>query len=447
MDLWGRVSRRGEATGRCSFVFSLRSSVSLFSCFFRRFFPFLLFLFFCLRASSLLALDAPRALEAFDMPSDSGGSVGLRWEVSSSDDGNVQYRILFSTRPDGEFTQIAEFPANTHYESDVPAPWWAWREKRRDRHFFQVRSIADVQLANDTPYFFKVVFVRGHDITESDTVSVTPAANFFNWTKLNNLLLVLVFGATVLMSIRHARLNSHIFLRRIPGLDAVEEAVGRATEMGRPVLYLTGSGELGGGGDPSSLATIAATVILGEVSKRVASYGADLKVPHRAPIVMAICQEMVRESYLAAGRPDTYKDDTNFFITRDQFAYTAAVDGIMLREKPAANFFMGYYYAESLLLAETGAATGAIQIAGTDAEHQLPFFVTACDYTLIGEELYAASAYLSREPALVGALRAQDIGKGLLLCVMLSGVVLLTIGDMTGADFFRAFFQFFHDFK
>jgi len=144
--------------------------------------------------------------------------------------------------------------------------------------------------------------------------------------------------------------------------------------MGRPVLYLTGSGELGGGGDPSSLATIAATVILGEVAKRVASYGADIKIPHRAPIVMAICQEMVRESYLAAGRPDAYKEDANFFITRDQFAYTAAVDGMMLREKPAANFFMGYYYAESLLLAETGAATGAIQIAGTDAEHQLPFF-------------------------------------------------------------------------
>jgi hypothetical protein len=77
----------------------------------------------------------------------------------------------------------------------------------------------------------------------------------------------------------------------------------------------------------------------------------------------------------------------------------------------------------------------------------LPFFVTACDYTLIGEELYAASAYLSREPALVGALRAQDIGKGLLLCVMLTGVVLLTIGDIAGADFFRAAFQLFHDFK
>ena len=117
---------------------------------------------------------------------------------------------------------------------------------------------------------------------------------------------------------------------------------------------------------------------------------------------MAVCQEITKQAYVEAGKPDLYKDDSNFFITSDQFSYTAAVDGIMLREKPAANFFMGSYFAESLLLTETGASTGAIQIAGTDSDHQLPFFVTTCDYTLIGEELYAASAYLSREPVLVG---------------------------------------------
>ena len=287
----------------------------------------------------------------------------------------------------------------------------------------------------------------GQKTLESPVVSVTLQANLFNWAKLNNLLLMLAFGGVVLFSIRRARSNPNIFLRRIPGLDAVEEAVGRATEMGKPVLYLTGSGELGGSGDPSSLATIAATIILGEVAKRTAAYGADLKVPHRSSIVMAISQEIVRESYFAAGRPDTYKEDSNFFITGDQFAYTAAVDGMMLRERPAANFFFGYYYAESLLLTETGASTGAIQIAGTDADHQLPFFITTCDYTLIGEELYAASAYLSREPVLVGTLRGQDIGKGFLLAVMVLGTVLVTLGEIFSIPWFRTLVQFFSDVK
>ncbi|TMA60820.1 MAG: hypothetical protein E6J80_01505 [Deltaproteobacteria bacterium] len=375
------------------------------------------------------------------MPSDGGGSIGLRWRAVPADSAATSYEVLVSDQQGGEFKQIAVFPAHTHYESEISGPWWVWWSKRADVHFFQVKSNSGIQLVNGRPYFFKVVRIDGQERAESPVVSAVPQANLFNWAKLNNLLLMLAFSVTVLMSIRRARINPNIFLRRIPGLDAVEEAVGRATEMGRPILYLTGSDDM------SSLATIAATVILGELAKRVATYGTELKVPHRDPIVMAICQEVVKESYLAAGRPDAYKEDANFFITSDQFAYTAAVDGIMLREQPAANFFMGAYYAESLLLAEPGAATGAIQIAGTDSDHQLPFFITSCDYTLIGEELYAASAYLSREPVLVGTLRGQDIGKGVFLGAIVVGTLLVTLGEVLGTPVFQTFFQVFTDFK
>jgi hypothetical protein len=162
---------------------------------------------------------------------------------------------------------------------------------------------------------------------------------------------------------------------------------------------------------------------------------------------MAVCQEITKQAYLEAGKPDLFKEDANFFITTDQFSYTAAVDGIMLRKKPAANFFMGAYFAESLLLTETGASTGAIQIAGTDSDHQLPFFVTTCDYTLIGEELYAASAYLSREPIQVGTLRGQDIGKALILGVLAVGTLLATAGAMLGAQWPQLFLDVFKDVK
>jgi hypothetical protein len=71
------------------------------------------------------------------------------------------------------------------------------------------------------------------------------------------------------------------------------------------------------------------------------------------------------------------------------------------------------------VMAEAGNASGAIQIAGTDAVNQLPFFVTSCDYTLMGEELYAASAYLSRQPLLVGTIKAQDFGKLVIVALVL----------------------------
>ena len=117
-----------------------------------------------------------------------------------------------------------------------------------------------------------------------------------------------------------------------------------------------------------------------------------------------------------------------FMAATEQFSYAAAVAGMMVRERPAAHIMMGYFYAESLLLAETGSTTGAIQIAGTDAYTQLPFFVTTCDYTLMGEELYAASAYLSKEPKLLGSLKGQDVGKALLIGLLFVGTVVASFG-------------------
>jgi hypothetical protein len=334
---------------------------------------------------------------------------------------------------------VAEFPTESHYVSEAKWPWWT-RPAGLGMHQFTIRNGRGVELKDGTTYLVTVARVSGEDREVATPVQATPQPNWMNWNQMNNLVLALLFGGIVFYAIGTAR-KREIFLRRIPGLDAVDEAIGRATELGKPILYLTGAHDMS---DPS---TIAAAVILGRVAKRTAAYGTDLLVPHRDPITMAVCQEITKQAYLEAGKPDLYKDDSNFFITSDQFSYTAAVDGIMLRKKPAANFFMGAYFAEALLLTETGASTGAIQIAGTDSDHQLPFFVTTCDYTLIGEELYAASAYLSREPVQVGTLRGQDIGKALILGVLGIGTLLATLGVMLDAQWPQLFLDVFKDVK
>jgi len=383
------------------------------------------------------AFAPPQNLRVIDTPSDSGGGLTVLWAKTGYDAPGVRYQILLG---DGaEKKMVAEFPADSHYVRDAKWPWWT-RVDRPDAHQFNLKSGKGLELKNGTPYAVTVAVVKGTERVEAAPIQAVPEPNWVNWNQMNNLLLVLLFGAVVFGSIRAAK-RREIFLRRIPGLDAVDEAIGGATELGKPILYLTGAGDMS---EPS---TIAAAVILGRVAKRVAAYETDLLVPHRDPIVMAVCQEITKQSYLEAGKPDVFREDSNFFITTDQFSYTAAVDGIMLRRKPAANFFMGSYFAEALLLTETGASTGAIQIAGTDSDHQLPFFVTTCDYTLIGEELYAASAYLSREPVQLGTLRGQDLGKGFILVVLALGTLLATVGVLFSTDLPMIVLDLFKDLK
>jgi hypothetical protein len=210
-------------------------------------------------------------------------------------------------------------------------------------------------------------------------------------------------------------------IRKLPGLEAVDEAIGRATEMGRPVHYSVGLG------DVSTSATFAGWAALGYVAKMCAQYDTKLINTNRNYLVMSINEEIIRQAYLEAGRPDAFNPDDVRYLSGSQFAYATGVLGIFQREKPAANFMIGYFYAESLLFAEGGYLSGAIQIAGTTNTTQLAFFMAACDYTLLGEEIFAASAYLSKEPVLVGSVVGQDLGKILTFCIIIIGTILQNI--------------------
>lgn len=254
---------------------------------------------------------------------------------------------------------------------------------------------------------------------------------YFDPTRVNALILFLFFCVVVLLFIRRARTDKHLTIRRIAGLNAIDEAVGRATELGKKVLYIPGIMSI----DENQ--TIASLAVLSHVARMTARYSTDLDVPNKDPLTFASARETVKEAYTHEGRPDLYNESMVHYVTYDQFAYTAAVSGKMVRERPGANFLIGSFYAESLLLAETGQASGAIQIAGTAEVAQLPFFVCACDYTLIGEELYAAGAYLSRQPAMLGSIKGQDWTKAAVGIAIVLGVILETLNLLPG---FRHFF-------
>lgn len=255
--------------------------------------------------------------------------------------------------------------------------------------------------------------------------AATAEPGWFRVDRLSLFIMLGVVGAAIVVAIMRARTGRPVKIRRMPALEAVDEAIGRATEMGRPVLFVPGIQDM------TDIQTVAGVTILGRVARTAAEYDAKLEVPTARSIVMSAARDTVQAAHFEAGRPETFDAGNIRYITDEQFGYVAAVTGSMMRDKPAACFYMGAFYAESLLFAENGNSIGAIQIAGTAEPSQLPFFVAACDYTLIGEEFFAASAYLSGERVQLGSIQGQDIGKLVAVGLIAIGVVVATIVAFT----------------
>jgi len=233
---------------------------------------------------------------------------------------------------------------------------------------------------------------------------------WFNWEQLPTLIAAFISIAIVLYTTYHKRSRESFKIREIAGLNAVEEAIGRATEMARPILFTPGWG-----GDIQRPTTIASLNILSHVAEKTASYDCRLLFPTHDPVIMTVAQEVMKESYSRAGYPDRYRPDDISYVSSSQFGYAAAVEGMITRQKPASVFLLGTFEAESLIMAETGNIAGSIQIAGTDSTIQLAFFIVACDFTLIGEELFAASGYLSKDQSILASINAQDKMKVLIV--------------------------------
>jgi hypothetical protein len=249
---------------------------------------------------------------------------------------------------------------------------------------------------------------------------VQPRASWFNRARLGELIVIVVLFAFILYGTYRIR---NLYVRPIAGLKAIEEALGRAVEMGKPVLF-----SVGWGAALDKPTTMAAMNIFGWLAQKSAEYGARLTFPAHDAVIMAAAQEAASESSRLAGRPDWYRESDIYYVTGSQFGYAAALDGVMARERPAANLWLGTFAAEALILSETGNHIGAMQISGTDSTIQLAFFLVTCDYTLIGEEVFAASGYLTKDQKTLGGIWAQDMLKIAVAAALIAGVIGATLG-------------------
>ena len=207
---------------------------------------------------------------------------------SSAADGNKVSIVITPTEASSIYIVQTSFESGT----------WATFRETRDLEF-------SINIENDISTQFKVIALDENRTVVGEALSerITTKAKWFNTNRLNRFIALIIICGVILYFIGRAKKNKDIYLRPVTGLQAYKEAVGRATEMGRSVLFVPGIMDL------DQVETISGLIILGHVAKMTARYEADLNVPVSRSLVMESGRETVQASYIAEGRPDLFSSD------------------------------------------------------------------------------------------------------------------------------------------
>lgn len=216
------------------------------------------------------------------------------------------------------------------------------------------------------------------------------------------------------------------FVRRVPALDAIEDGVGRSTEMGKAVMMNYGSGGF-------QYSTIAALSILSFTARLCAERETRLVVPtggsRQALIVRPVGVDIVRTAYRLAGKGELFNEDDVPFLSVDTFPMGAGVAGMLLSNRPGLFLLAGQLWADSMMQAEASNQAGAITITSALSLGYASVLACASDYIMIAEEAMVASAYLSKDPGQLGSIRVQDIFKYLVMILVFVNLLLAQLGS------------------
>lgn len=220
------------------------------------------------------------------------------------------------------------------------------------------------------------------------------------------------------------RTGEYIKIRKIPALEAVYDLVGRAAELGRPVLLSPSDGAtLRGAEAAETQAGLSVINYAAKICARLSVKPEILVGSSGGAEVIPLTLQGVREAYVSEGKVDEFDPDVVRFVSGSQMSFAAGVMGTTIREKVASSILIGPWHGAFLPIALGNVEAGAMMIGGTSRVIMTPMFVAFCDYFLFGEEVFVSGAYLSEEPSQIATIAAQDFGKFIIIGLIITGMV------------------------
>ena len=230
------------------------------------------------------------------------------------------------------------------------------------------------------------------------------------------LLSSLVLTALLILRSKKGPLPS---VRPLPAFQDLRAQAGYAAESGGAIHIALGSGGLSGEDAITSLAGIQAVEALADAA---VSYNAPPVITVGDPTLLPLAQDTLRRAYERNGLAELYDPDKVRFVAPSPVAYAAGAADVVTAENITASVMAGAFGAEASLIADAGARRNLPQFAAAAAPRAIGALYPAVDRLAVGEELYAAGAYMTGERRGLVSLVAQDVLRVILVLVILGAV-------------------------
>ncbi len=216
-----------------------------------------------------------------------------------------------------------------------------------------------------------------------------------------------------------------VILRPIPVFRHIWRAIGLAVEEGTRLHFSVGRGAVDTQESASAFASLSTL-------KRIMRI---ISVSDKAPIVTSgdstlaiLTQDTLKASYREMGQEAQYHPTAGRLTGLTPFAFAAGTQPIIADEDVSANILIGHFGPEVALIMEAGERKGNLTLAGSDHLVGQSVLYAGFQEPLIGEEIYAGSAYLKASPLHMASLQAQDFMRWLIIFAILGGSILQFLG-------------------
>ncbi|NWF80420.1 MAG: hypothetical protein HXY37_10285 [Chloroflexi bacterium] len=251
------------------------------------------------------------------------------------------------------------------------------------------------------------------------------------------LTLLVILVVVALIWLHHARaLRGEVRPQRpLPAFETLRSALGRGAETGQAVHLSPGASTLGAadGSRATSTELVAGLLLAEQAANEAALRGAPILVSSGDIVAHLALRGAVRQAYQQAGQAEDYDPaGVQLLAHHDELAYASGVSTLYGRQPLEASAMIGGFGQEFLLVGEDGAQRNLAQVAGTTSSAGLPLMILTTPATVIGEEIYAAEAYLAPPGPAQARLLTQDVLRTAVIVLLVVGFLYTLIQPSLG---------------